>query len=191
MSSLQFNAVLLDISNRLSPDELHNLKFLERDIGKRELEKVNTGLKLFQILMQRGKLSADNTQHLSQLLALIKRQDLIGKLNDFESPSEPTENQPEPAERDKLDAAAEVIAENLGRNWRKLGRKLGLTDVKLESVSKKHPTDLEETTLELLKEWRKSKRADATTENLIAALRACQQNLTADKVEDRLKALEN
>uniref|UniRef100_A0A3Q1GPP7 Death domain-containing protein n=1 Tax=Acanthochromis polyacanthus TaxID=80966 RepID=A0A3Q1GPP7_9TELE len=87
----------------------------------------------------------------------------------------------------KLDIAAEVIVENLGRNWRKLGRKLGLTDVKLESISKRHPTDLEETAVELLKEWRKSKGAEAETKYLIAALRACQQNLTADKVEDRLE----
>lgn len=86
----------------------------------------------------------------------------------------------------KLDIATEVIAENLGKAWRKLGRKLGLTEVKLESISKRHPTDLEETVLELLKEWRKSRGAEARTEELIRALRACQHNLTADKVEHRL-----
>lgn len=77
--------------------------------------------------------------------------------------------------------------ECLGRNWRKLGRKLGLKDVKLESISKRHPTDLEETAVELLKEWRKSRGAEARTEELIAALRACQFNMTADKVEDKLR----
>lgn len=79
-----------------------------------------------------------------------------------------------------------MIAENLGRTWRKLGRKLGLSDVKLDSISKRHPTELEETVLELLKEWRKSRGAEARTEELISALRACQYNLTADKVVDRL-----
>lgn len=76
--------------------------------------------------------------------------------------------------------------ESLGRNWRKLGRKLGLKDVKLESISKRHPTDLEETVVELLKEWRKSRGAEARTKELIDALRACQLNLTADNVEDKL-----
>ncbi|XP_042337036.1 FAS-associated death domain protein-like [Plectropomus leopardus] len=86
----------------------------------------------------------------------------------------------------KLDTATDVIAENLGRNWRKLGRKLGLTDVKLESISRRHPTELDETVRELLKEWRKSRGAEARAEELIKALRACEFNLTADKVEDRL-----
>lgn len=81
-----------------------------------------------------------------------------------------------------------MITENLGRNWRKLGRRLGLKDVKLESIAKRHPADLEETTVELLKEWRKSRKADATTDELVAALRACQLNLTADKVADKLAA---
>ena len=79
-----------------------------------------------------------------------------------------------------------MIAENLGKNWRKLGRKLGFNEVKLESISLKHPTDLEETVIELLKEWRKSRGAQAQTKELIEALRGCQHNLTADKLEDRL-----
>lgn len=91
-----------------------------------------------------------------------------------------------PSASAKLDIATEVIAENLGNHWRKLGRKLGLTDVKLESVSKKHPTDLVETAVELLKEWRKCRGAEARTLELLKALRACTLNLTADNVEDKL-----
>lgn len=86
----------------------------------------------------------------------------------------------------KLDIAREVIMENLGKNWRKLGRKLGLTDVKLDSISRRHPTELEETAVELLKEWRENRGTEARTEDLLKALRACQFNLTADKVEDKL-----
>lgn len=89
----------------------------------------------------------------------------------------------------RLGITIEVITENLGKNWRKLGRKLGLTDVKLESISRRHPTELEETAMELLKEWRKNRGAEACTEELIKALRACQFNLTADKVETKLALL--
>lgn len=79
-----------------------------------------------------------------------------------------------------------MIAESLGRNWRKLGRKLDLNDVKLDSISRKHPTDLEETARELLKEWRKSRGGEASSSELTAALRACQLTLTAERVEERL-----
>lgn len=88
----------------------------------------------------------------------------------------------------KLNIATEVIAENLGKNWRKLGRKLQVSDVRLDSISTRHSTDLEETAVELLKEWRRSKGAEARTEELIRALRDCQFNLTADRVEDKLRA---
>lgn len=86
---------------------------------------------------------------------------------------------------DKLDSATDVIAGNLGKPWRRLGRRLGLSDVKLESVSTRH-TDLEETAREMLKEWRKSRGAAARAAELVEALRRCDFNLTADKVEDAL-----
>ncbi|TDH16715.1 hypothetical protein EPR50_G00000830 [Perca flavescens] len=189
MSSSQFNAVLLGISNQLSTKELEDLKFLCIDIiGKRQRDDVKSGIKLFQLLMERGKLGADNTKWLSDSLTNINRQDLSHKLNNFESQCEITDDQPDDDEKAKLDVATEVIAEHLGRSWRKLGRRLGLNDVKLDSISRRHPTDLEETTRELLKEWRKSRGAEARTAQLVEALRACQFNLTADKVEDRLSS---
>lgn len=89
----------------------------------------------------------------------------------------------------KLDIATEIIAENLGRNWRKLGRKLCLTEVKLESISRRHPTELDEIARELLKDWRKIRGAEARTKELIGALRACDLNLTADNLEDKLREL--
>ncbi|KAF7647808.1 hypothetical protein LDENG_00166080 [Lucifuga dentata] len=185
MSSLQFNSVLLSISNELSPEELQKMKFLCKDkIGKKDREKLDNGFRLFQLLTERRELGEDNTEYLSELLTAIHRNDLCEKLNNYEA--EFTDSQPEETERAKLDVAALVIAENLGKPWRKLGRKLGLTDVKLESISRKHPSDLEETVMELLKEWRKSQGAKARVKELIDTLRSCQFNLTADKVEDKL-----
>ncbi|XP_040002618.1 protein FADD [Xiphias gladius] len=190
MNSLQFNAVLLEISNQLSTEQLENMKFLCRHvIGKKDTEKIRAGVTLFQFLTERGRLGEDNTEYLSELLKKIQRLDLSEKLNSFESQPGYTDNQADETEKAKLDIATEVIAENLGRAWRKLGRKLGLTDVKLESIYRRHPTELEETVVELLKEWRKSRGAEAQTKELLEALRACQYNLTADKVEDKLAAL--
>ncbi|XP_026233723.1 FAS-associated death domain protein [Anabas testudineus] len=188
MSFVEFNAGLLAISDQLSSNQLDDLKFLCRDIiGKKYVETTTSGRDLFRLLTERQKLGPDNTEFLSKLLEKINRPDLSERLNSFQDQSGSNDNQPDDTEKAKLDIATDVIQENLGKNWRKLGRKLGLKDIKLESISRRHPTDLEETAVELLKEWRKSRGADARTEDLIAALRACQLNMTADKVEDKLK----
>lgn len=84
----------------------------------------------------------------------------------------------------KLDIAKNVLAEHLGKSWRRLGRKLGLSEVKLESISKRHPTELDETAVELLKEW--TKMQGACADDLIKALRACDLNLTADVLESKI-----
>ncbi|XP_040054331.1 FAS-associated death domain protein [Gasterosteus aculeatus] len=186
MSSFQFNKLLLDISNQLTEDQLSKMKFLVRDlVGKRELEKITSGTLLFQVLTERRQLGSEQTEFLSKLLRDIDRSDLSDKLDNFENGSAPCDDQPDPSERDKLDSATDVIAGNLGKPWRRLGRRLGLSDVKLESVSTRH-TDLEETAREMLKEWRKSRGAAARAAELVEALRRCDFNLTADKVEDAL-----
>ncbi|KAK2853408.1 hypothetical protein Q5P01_006069 [Channa striata] len=173
---------------KLSAENLDTLKFLCREmIGKKDREKINSGIKLFQLLTERGKLGPQNPEFVSECLRQIQRHDLAEKLRNFETESAKPEDEPSDTEKVKLDLATEVIAENLIRGWRKLGRKLGVKDVKLESISKKHPSDIEETVVQLLKEWRKSVGAEAQTQKLLEALRACQFNLTADKVEERLK----
>uniref|UniRef100_A0A3Q4BJM5 Uncharacterized protein n=1 Tax=Mola mola TaxID=94237 RepID=A0A3Q4BJM5_MOLML len=177
-----FNAFLLKISNQLSEEQLNNMKFLCRDtIGKRDMEQIKTGIGLFQILTERRKLGTDDMGLLRELLTQIQRYDLVDKVKYFETFQMSTVNQPDTKENAKLDIATDVIADNLGRNWRKLGRKLGLTDVKLESISKRHPTELDRTVIELLREWRKNRGAEARIEDLIKALRDCEFNLTADK----------
>lgn len=77
----------------LSNEQLNQLKFLCRDtVGKRELEKIDTGIKLFTVLMERGKLGDDNKEYLCQLLREIQRQDLCEKINAFQSV---TDSQPD------------------------------------------------------------------------------------------------
>lgn len=100
MDSVQFNNVLLEISNQLSADQLEQIKFLCRGmIGKREQEKIGTGRRLFEALTEKGKLGADNTEFLSQLLTQIQRPDLSDKLNSFESQSGYTYAQPDETEK--------------------------------------------------------------------------------------------
>ncbi|KAM6973288.1 FAS-associated death domain protein [Aplochiton taeniatus] len=186
--NLEFKKVLLQISNEIG-SQLEPLKFLCKGfIGKGRLEKIDTGFKLFEVLMERNKLSLDDTEYLCSLLTDVGRLDLVDILKDRTQAGNivhPTE-EPGDVEKAKLDIAAHVVAERLGKNWRKLARKLGLAEVKLDSISKKHPFDLEETTLELIREWRKGQGAQARADNLLGALRACDQNLTADIIEKKI-----
>ncbi|XP_061740709.1 protein FADD isoform X1 [Nerophis ophidion] len=184
-----FNALLLHISDQLTADQLYKVKYLYMDVlGKREAEKIFQGIQLFQCLVERGELSQHNTDLLSQRLKQIQRQDLSDKLDNFRT-SDSTSSQPSQEEIAKLDIGVDVIAENLGRNWRKLGRKLGLNENKLESIAQRYPCDLEEMARQLLREWKKSRGAEVNTAELIKALRECQQNLTADILEEKIKCM--
>lgn len=191
MTSPNFNKVLLDISNELSDQNLDNLKFLVGDkIGKRDRERITSGRELFRILTERNLLAADNTDYLSALLRDISRDDLADRLQPPGVTPEPEDLlDPSNPETARLSASFQVVSQNLGRSWRKLGRRLGVSEVKLETIAQKHPSDLEETAMELLKEWTRSSRDPVQTSTLIRALRGCDFNLTADKVEDKLTAL--
>ena len=86
-----------------------------------------------------------------------------------------------------INLAAEVIADHLGTNWRKLARKLGLSEVKIKNIDRRgQQMDLEEVAREVVREWRSGLRGEATVKDLLVALRECDQRLTAEKVEKKL-----
>jgi len=104
MSGFQFDSLLLNISNQLAQKQLEDMKFLCRDfVGKRELERITSGIQLFQALTERGRLAADNTECLSQLLKHIHQRDLSDKLDNFESGAGSSDDQPDAAERGRLE----------------------------------------------------------------------------------------
>ncbi|KAI1889593.1 hypothetical protein AGOR_G00164520 [Albula goreensis] len=182
-----FAPVLLAISDGLTKENVEAMKFMCSEIGKKRLEKIDNGIQLFQCLREMNLIGADNTRFLRHLLNNIKRADLLDILTNFETHGPgPQEQQLDPEEQAKLNIAKEVISEQLGKNWRKYGRKLGISDSKLEHISTKHPFDLMEQIMELLKEWQKMRGPEAKVDLLIGALRACDFNLTADRVQKRL-----
>lgn len=100
MDARQLNAVLLDISNQLSSDNLDKLKFLVRnEIGRQKLEKITTGHGLFEILAQRRLLAPDNTEFLSDRLQQIGRPDLSDTLTGSGSPAGPPDDGLDETER--------------------------------------------------------------------------------------------
>jgi len=90
-----FKYRLLQLSNALDADQLNKMKYLCGFIGSRTLEKMNTGCDLFDVLMQRTKLSAEDTNFLADLLTKVGRPDLLDILNygAASAQSEPSEAQ--------------------------------------------------------------------------------------------------
>lgn len=81
-----FLVLLHSVSVGLSSSELTDLKFLcQSYVGKRKLERVQSGLDLFSVLLEQNELDAQHTQLLRDLLSSVRRQDLLRLLDDFEA----------------------------------------------------------------------------------------------------------
>uniref|UniRef100_A0A8B9NFA6 FAS-associated death domain protein n=1 Tax=Accipiter nisus TaxID=211598 RepID=A0A8B9NFA6_9AVES len=187
-----FFTLLHSFSSSLSDNELSSLKFLCRgEIGKRKLEAVRSGSELFAILLEQQVITSDKVAFLEGLLKNIKREDLVSQLKQFVEEGEVNDPDDEPDVQEKRlqKVAIEVICENVGRDWRMLIRKLGLSEVKIERIVAANPFNLREQLFQSLREWQKWKGKDAKVADLIKALRDCNMNLVADRVEQKLLLL--
>ncbi|NXF30081.1 FADD protein, partial [Nyctibius bracteatus] len=176
-----FLTLLHSVSSSLSDGELSSLKFLCRGkIGKRKLESVRSGGELFLILLEQQLIASDKVSFLEGLLKSIKREDLLLQLKQFVEEGEVNASDDQPDVHEK---PIEVICENVGRDWRMLIRKLGISEVKMDRIVAANPFNLREQLAQSLREWQKWKGKDAKVTDLIKALRGCDMNLVADRVE--------
>ncbi|NWZ03701.1 FADD protein, partial [Loxia curvirostra] len=177
----RFLSLQLSISSGLSAAEVKTMKFLCRDkIAKRKLESVESGLELFSILMEQQVIAPDQLGFLKELLQHIKRRDLLLLVEQFEQAElHAPDDQP-----DEHEKPFDVIRANVGRDWKKLMRELGLPEVKLDKVETAYRYDLEEMVFQALREWQKWKGKDAKVADLIKALQGCNLKLVADWIED-------
>ncbi|NWZ24179.1 FADD protein, partial [Asarcornis scutulata] len=176
-----FLTLLHSFSSSLSAAELRDLKFLCQDkIGKRKLESVQSGAELFNFLLEQQVISSHNADFLKTMLKVIKREDLVTRLEHFveEGEANVPEDQPDMNEK-----PIEVICENVGREWKMLMRKLGFSEVKMDRIIAANPLNLKEQLVQSLREWQKWKGKDAKVTDLIKGLRDCNMNLVADLVE--------
>ncbi|KAF1645476.1 FAS-associated death domain protein, partial [Aptenodytes patagonicus] len=176
-----FLTLLHSFSSSLSDSELSSLKFLCRGkIGKRKLESVRSGGELFSILLEQQLIRSGEVSFLEGLLASIKREDLVSQLKHFVEEGEANAPDDQPDVHEK---PFEVICENVGRDWKIVMRKLGFSEVKMDRVVAANPFNLREQLAQSLREWQKWKGRDAKVTDLIKALRGCNMNLVADRVE--------
>ncbi|XP_061199501.1 FAS-associated death domain protein [Neopsephotus bourkii] len=188
-----FLILLHSFSSRLSKDELSSLKFLLRgEIGKRKLEAAESGGELFSILLEQQLIASDRTALLDGLFKAINRDDLVAELKEFVEQGEvsASDNEPDAHEKRLQNAAVEVICENIGRDWKMLARKLGLSEVKIDRIVAEYPFSLYEQLFQSLRAWQKWKGKDAKVADLLKALRGCHKNLVADIVEQKLSQLD-
>ncbi|KAF0879546.1 FAS-associated death domain protein [Crocuta crocuta] len=180
-----FLVLLHSVSAGLSNSELTELKFLcQGRVGKRKLERVQCGLDLFTVLLEQNELDRERTGLLRELLASLRRQDLLARLDRFEAGAAAEAS----AEERELRAAFDIICEHVGKDWRRLARQLHVSDAKIDAIEEKYPRNLTEQVRESLRVWKNSHKEDTSVSHLVRALRACQLNLVADFIEDEQQA---
>lgn len=185
-----FLVLLHSVSAGLSSSELTDIKFLcQSCVSKRKLERVQSGLDLFSVLLEQNELDPQNTELLRDLLSSLRRQDLLRLLDDFQAGAT---SRAAPEEQD-LYAAFDIICDHVGKDWRRLARQLKVSDSKIDAIEVKYPRNLTEQVRESLRVWRNTQREDAAVSHLVGALRACRLNLVADLVEEaqQARALQN
>ncbi|XP_042526305.1 FAS-associated death domain protein [Dipodomys spectabilis] len=181
-----FLVLLHSVSTGLSSAELTELKFLCLGrVGKRKLERVQSGLDLFTVLLEQSDLEPGRLGLLRELLGSLRRHDLLRRLDDFEAGAAAGAA---PGAAD-LRAAFDIVCDHVGRDWRRLARQLKVSDTRIDGIEERYPRSLMERVRESLRIWKDAERENATVERLVGALRACQMNLVADLVEEEQQAL--
>ncbi|NXA44352.1 FADD protein, partial [Nothocercus julius] len=175
-----FLSLLHSFSSSMTESEVSSLKFLCRDkIPKRKLEGVRSCMDLFGLLLEQRAIAEDSVDLLETLLRAVKRLDLVEQLQQFVEEGEANA----PDQPDQNEKSFDIIYENVGRDWKRLMRRLGLPEVRIDNIEAAYSNKLSEQVWKSLREWQKWKGKNAKVADLIKALRDCCLNLVADKVE--------
>ncbi|XP_030835162.1 FAS-associated death domain protein-like [Strongylocentrotus purpuratus] len=215
-----YKKVAFTIGKALSPEEIHDFKFLCKDIPgftQTDIDEISTGLALITKLEQLAVLTKDKVDDVIENLNLVNRKDLQNELeqyklqfitrstdwqvggpiaqpmsaqfqqnNGYQSAAYNAQNQPV-VMGDDLSTEFDIIVENIGRDWRQLARRLGLSEVDIECITESHGRNLREQSRQALWTWKNRVRREATRQALIGALRKCRMNYIADIVEGFIK----
>jgi len=171
-----FRLQLHKVGQSITPDDLSAMKFMVADkIAKRKLEEIETALDLWEVLIEKEIVSPSNVAYIKTLLVNINRQDLVHLLEaDFNC-----------KQGENLCEEFIFISQNIGRDWRILARRLGLSEADIEEAVEAHPKSLREQCNSALVCWQNRRPDEATRKVLISGLRRANNNLIADNLDNQ------
>ncbi|GFO38852.1 fas-associated death domain protein [Plakobranchus ocellatus] len=137
---LAFRSMLLDVARNIEETELERLKLLCSDfIGVRTRSQIKTTLALFEELEKQGKLKVSDVSFLVYLLekGCKDRPNLLSIVETYKTqhPSHKSEAQK---------AIAQFMSTNLGKDFKRVLRCVGLDDPSLERLQLDYPGKTEE-----------------------------------------------
>ena len=171
--SLNFKALLLKISNKLSSDNLKDLKHLLKDeIPASKMEMATQGTDIFQALSERNLISQENIGLLKQLMDLIDRQDLAREITEYEEKGALFSGADKKihTEADLNAVMLRKLAAEVGKDWKMLARHLGLSEPDIEQIQHANMGDLHEASYKAIVHWQKNQGPKATVASLRRAL---------------------
>ncbi|XP_070551837.1 FAS-associated death domain protein-like [Ptychodera flava] len=76
----------------------------------------------------------------------------------------------------------DTVVDNIGKDWKRLGRKLGITDPDLDVLQMNNSHDVKEAIRQMLRQWREDNGKMATKEKLKEALVNAKRRDIADEI---------
>lgn len=171
--NLAFKALLLRVSNKLTSDNLKDLKHLLKDqIPTSKIETATQGTDLFQALSEKDFISQEKTGFLEQLMDLIDRQDLMRVVTEYEEKGA-LFSQKDKKLRSEVDlnpVTLRELAAEVGKDWKMLARHLGLPETDIQQIQHAHLFDLHEASYQAIVRWQDKQGTKATVASLRRAL---------------------
>lgn len=183
MMAAFYRQMLVDLDRALRPNELEAMKYLcADDIPLRRREEINRALALWEVLEERQLLSPLDTHFLKDLIrkAAAGRDDLVTIITVYEQQLPASQSSSAPYAGISKDF--DIIVEGINiRKWRTLARRLGLSDQVIDNLAEKYNGNTQEQVRQALILW--SKGDNVSRESLVKALKSCEMNMTAHKIE--------
>ena len=174
-----FNSFLLDIGEEIESSELNTMKILCSDygIGAQRLEQISNAMDLFKELKKRDLLGPENKDLLVTLLEKAGRIDLKNKVlgvqgstgAETSSNSHSVPDGPVVSNQIVKDTHLNDISEDLGRDWKMLGRKLEISGGILDNIDVENRR-VKDKSFEMMSRWKKQRGNNATGQALANAL---------------------
>ncbi|KAK2165722.1 hypothetical protein LSH36_46g07084 [Paralvinella palmiformis] len=177
--SLTFRIMLTKLSHVLGSRELETMKYICLNrIPRAILEEIQTPIQLWIALEERDVISPDDVSFLNTIItdACAGRQDVIQILNEYKDQSYGLKN------KEELGTEFDIITTHLGNKWRKLARKLGLSEMDIISIVHQNPNDLQEQIRQSLLKWQQRNKHSVGKSELIKALDSAEFRMLAHQI---------